>query len=405
LQEYFRIAKIFNAEWRESCPLKPGSNLRHQAMGGMTMKRISRRQMLALAFVAMLSPFLRLIPGQAAAVAGRSAWLAALPALAVLLLLAKLLERVLKAAPGGGLAEAGCRILGDKAGKVMLVVWSAWLCFHGGFILRSGADRFIGTIFPDSEPWIFVGVMAALVLVAGLGSVKTLARTAEIFRPLLAVVLAAVLLMALSMVRWEYVLPVTAADVLPGVKGSIIVVDPLCIMLLLAGFLMGYDAGDTPFFRSFARFAGVSCLLAAAICAVVTGVCGATLTAHLTYPFFAVVRDLTIFHTMQRFEALVVGLWVLPDFVLVSMELLIAADNLMLVFGGEKPEHAGLSWRDGNRYVWIGTAVAVVTAVLIARTADGLALWAFTLVPAVNLTMCFAYPVVLFCVGKARKLV
>jgi len=37
LQEYFRIAKIFNAEWREICPLKPGSNLCHQAMGGRQM--------------------------------------------------------------------------------------------------------------------------------------------------------------------------------------------------------------------------------------------------------------------------------------------------------------------------------------------------------------------------------
>ena len=53
--------------------------------------------------------------------------------------------------------------------------------------------------------------------------------------------------------------------------------------------------------------------------------------------------------------------------------------------------------------VVLGVLVAVVTAVCIARTADQLALWAFTLVPVVNLTLCFGYPAVLFAVGKARK--
>lgn len=369
------------------------------------MRMLSRRQTLALMFVAMLSPFLRLIPRQVALFAGRASWLAPVLAFFPLLALVLVLERLLKAAPGQGLAAVSCKILGRGLGKAALVVWSLWLCFHAGFLLRSGADRFIGTIFPDSEPWIFVGVMAVLVLIAGLGSVKTLARSAEIFRPLLAVVLVAVLLLALSEVHWEYVLPVAAKDLWPAAKGGVMVADTMCIVLVFAAFLAGYESSDTPRVKSFARFLGLGCLLAAAICIVVVGICGATLTARLSYPFFSMVRDLTVFHTVQRFEALVVGLWVLPDFVVVSMELLIAADNLMEVFGGEKIEHAGLSWRSGNKFIWLGVLGAVATAVLIARTAKGLALWAFTLVPAVNLALCFGFPVLLFLVGKARKIV
>ena len=367
------------------------------------MKALSRRQMLALMFVAMLSPFLRLIPRQVALFAGRAAWTAPFLAFVPLLLLAAALEKILKAAPKHGLGEASCQILGGGLGKAVLVIWSVWLCFHGGFILRSGADRFIGTIFPDSSAWIFVGVMALLVLIAGLGSVKTLARSAEIFRPLMVVVLVAVLLSALPEVHWEYQLPVMPAELGPSALGGLMMADTVCIVLVLAAFLAGYESSDTPRLRSFGKFLAVSCLLAAAICAVVVGICGASLTTQLSHPFFSMVRDLTIFHAVQRFEALVVGLWVLPDFVLVTMELLIAADNLMLVFGGEKIEHGGLSWRSGNKFIWLGVLVAVVTAVCIARTADQLALWAFTLVPVVNLTLCFGYPAVLFAVGKARK--
>lgn len=367
------------------------------------MRTLSRRQMLALMFVAMLSPFLRLIPRQVALFAGRTAWVAPLLAFFPLLALAAVLEKLLKAAPKHGLGEASCQILGGGVGKAALVVWSVWLCFHGGFILRSGADRFIGTIFPDSDAWIFVGVMAVLVLIAGLGSVKTLARSAEIFRPLLAVVLLAVVLLALPEVHWEYELPVMPADVLPSCLGGIMMADTVCVVLVLAAFLAGYESSDTPRLRSFGGFLVLTCVLASAICAVVVGVCGVTLTTQLSHPFFSMVRDITVFQTVQRFEALVVGLWVLPDFVLVTMELLIAADNLMLVFGGEKIEHGGLSWRSGNKFIWLGVLAAVATAIWIARTADQLALWAFTLIPAVNLTFCFGYPAVLFAVGKARK--
>lgn len=138
------------------------------------MKSISRRQMLALTFVAMLSPFLRLIPRQVAAAAGRAAWLSPWTALPVLLALIGVLAALLKCAPGQGLARVSCRVLGNGPGKAAMVIWSLWLCLHSGFLLRSGADRFIGTIFPDSDPWIFVIVMALLALVDNLRALAAL---------------------------------------------------------------------------------------------------------------------------------------------------------------------------------------------------------------------------------------
>lgn len=372
------------------------------------MKSISRRQMLALTFVAMLSPFLRLIPRQVAAAAGRAAWLSPWTALPVLLALIAVLAALLKCAPGQGLARVSCRVLGNGPGKAAMVIWSLWLCLHSGFLLRSGADRFIGTIFPDSDPWIFVIVMALLALVAGLGEMKTLARAAEIFRPPLLIVLLLALAIAAGTVRPEFLFPVSPEEAARSVQGGVMVADTLCIVAVLAAFLAGYEEGDAPFFPSFARFTAWSCLLACAICVAVIGVCGATLTRQLTYPFFSVVRDLTVFQTVQRFEALVVGLWVLPDFVLVSMELHIAADQLMLAFEKTPREDTSVGGFEGavkrrNKLVWLCVAVMTAAAVLIARDAGQLAVWAFTLVPAVNLSLCFGYPLLLFAVGKLRR--
>lgn len=367
------------------------------------MQSLSRRQTLTLAFLAMLSPFLRLVPRRVAIFAGSASWLAPLFTIPTFLALAAILSRLLKAVPGQGLAQISCKLLGSLPGKFFVLLWSVWLCLHGGFLLRSGADRFIVTIFRDSDPWIFVAVMAVLVLIAGMGTVKTLARSAEIFRPLLIVVLVAVTLLALPDIHPEYILPVTGQDLLPCLTGSVMVTDAVCIVLLTAAFLAGYEESQTPFFRSFGRFILPVCLLAAAICAAVVGVFGSALTSRLTYPFFVMVRDLTVFDTIQRFEALVVGLWVLPDFILVTMEVLIASDNLMLIFNEEKIPHRVFYWRSGNKFVWLCVLGVVLSAVFIARDARQLTLWADVLIPSMNLALCFLFPLLLFVVGKLRK--
>ena len=55
---------------------------------------------------------------------------------------------------------------------------------------------------------------------------------------------------------------------------------------------------------------------------------GAGLTAQLNHPFFTLLRNISLFHAVERFGALVIGLWVLPDFVLVAMLLTLAVNCL-----------------------------------------------------------------------------
>lgn len=367
------------------------------------MQRLSRRQTLALAFVGTLSPLLRLIPRRVVDFAGSAAWVSPAFAFFFLLALGAVLVRVLSAAPHRGLAQAALQLLGPAAGKGFLMVWVLWFCFHAGFLLRSGADRFISTIFPDSGSWIFVASMALLVLIAGLGTVKTLSRASELFRPVLLVVLLVVIFLAFAQVHPEFLLPVTTADLLPSIEGGIVVSNVGCFFLIIMAFLQEDEESQTPLLRSFFRFFLEMCLTAAAVCMTTIGIFGENLTVRLSHPFFVMVRDLTLFSVAQRFEALVVGLWVLPDFVLVTLEILLASDLLMLIFGGEKQPNRLLYWKDGNKFVWLCVAAAVAVAMTIAPDVESLLHWADIVVPGINLTLCFATPLLLFLVGKVRK--
>ena len=70
------------------------------------------------------------------------------------------------------------------------------------------------------------------------------------------------------------------------------------------------------------------CVLVTLLSAFAIGILGAELTAKLTHPFFTMLRNVSLFHAVERFGALVIGLWVLPDFVLVAMLLTLAVNCL-----------------------------------------------------------------------------
>ena len=370
----------------------------------MEQQPISQRQFMALSFLAMLSPFLRLIPGRIAQLAGPVAWVTPVVAFPLLVGLAALIFRVLKNTQlGEGLSLVTIRVLGNFFGKALVLVWSAWLIFHAGFTLRSGADRFVATVYTNSQPWPFVAIMAVLGLITSLGRAKTLARSAELFRPMMVVVLLLIILFALPDLELNYLLPVTLDDALPVLSGGIIVTDVISLAIFASAFLKGYKDSQLPKTGHFVIFFIISCILASLICAITIGLFGSTLTARLSYPFFSLVRDETIVFTMERVEALVVGLWVLPDFILISIELIIASDNLMLLFGGKKETQRLFYWKSGGKYVWFCVGLAVLVAVVLLRDPQDFLQWSNIRIPIMNLTICFGTAVLLFAVGKVRK--
>ena len=153
-------------------------------------RSLSYGQLVALTFVSMLSPFLRLIPGAVTSASGSAAWVSAALSLILICLLSAALTTLVKRSPGkSGLASTILHTLGRFPGSVVLCVWSVWLVFHSSFLLCSGADRFVATIYPGIRHTMFILVTAAICLIAALGQIKAIARTSEIFRPLLLFVL------------------------------------------------------------------------------------------------------------------------------------------------------------------------------------------------------------------------
>lgn len=365
---------------------------------------VTQKQYAAAVFAALLSPTMRLVPRVCAAVAGRGAWLSVLPALALLLLLPLLMRPLLLALrPGEGMADLILRVYGGAVGRAVLAAYGVWMLFYAGFILRSGAERLSSVVYRQSGTMPFILVMLLLCLPAVMGTFRAAVRTGYVLRGVLLTVLGVSAALALPNIRWDELFPLRLADMPSTVMGAL----PIAAV--------GGTAALFPFLREDVQTPAhpvrqclppllLYLLIAALLCLETVGTYGAKLTARLSYPFFTMVRDVTLFGTARRIEAGVVTAWVFADYILCVLLMRCAQTIFRVMLRLPKTDGGGmLRLRDGRWLILPQAAAVLLCSLLPPSSVQGLLMWSERLVPSVCSLFTFGGPAVLLLVGKLRK--
>lgn len=364
------------------------------------------RQLFALAAVFFLAPALRLVPSSTAATAGRAAWFSVILALPLLLAYAWFLARFLDCRrEEESMAQLILRALGPVPGKTALGLFSFWFLLYGGFMLRSGADRIIVTIYPNSSAGAFVLPMGIVGLLAALGAGRTLVRASKMLLPVVIGGLILVLLFASFSISRANLLPLTIFQAPETILASLATVDVVVLPLYFCLFLPRLKSGGESLFRSISLWMLSVVLLLFWLNTDIIGCFGAELTGKLSQPFFVLVRNLVFFRSVERVEALVVSLWIFSDFALISCCLYCAQHTLRLIIGrdglyrGEKR----LNFSDGRWLIWLCAAISILCAMLIAPDPPGFHFWSGTLIPIANLCVAFVLLPAIYLIGKKKK--
>ena len=342
-------------------------------------QQLSSKQLLTLSFVSMLSPFLRLIPGSVTDIAGSASWVCAALSILPAALLSLALTKLLSAFPSGtGLGTIVLQTFGSFGGSLLLSLWALWLIFHSGFLLCSGADRFIATIYPGIQPIIFILVTAAMCFIAAMGTLKSIARASELFKPLLLFVILLVIFFSLSEVEPTFLLPVTKGQTTSIFKGIPIAAEAVSVVLINTAFLSKFSVPNSNSKSNLLWLFKIT-VLNVLFCGVCVGSLGKTYVSALAYPFFILARDLSVLSGVERIESLVVGLWLIPDFILITAELVIASDNLKQLFrqSDEKNSH--------KIFIFLGAAFSFLVAWRIASDSEAIYLWSDRIIPLIHL--------------------
>lgn len=354
---------------------------------------LSRRQFAALLWAVMVSPMIRQAPGGMMARSGGAAWLTAMlcavPAAGLGLFLGRFLRT---RRPGEGLGELLCRAAGPGPGRVLCGIWGLWLLYYSGFVLRAGADRFVSAAYTGSPEWLFMAVMLALVLPAGLGRVKTLGRCAQITAPLLAAVFALVFVFSVKNID-PAGLALWPGDTARAAAGMPPLLAALAVTAHL-GFLAGHvEPGDLG--KPAALVLSALAALAALLSASVVGTFGAALAGRMNYPFFVMIRSLRLFNLIERVEALVAAQWVAADYLLLSALLHAAASALTISLRGP-------GRRPGPAAVWLCAGLVALAGAACASTAFSLRAVGSVVVPAGSALLVYGALPVCFFIGRAK---
>ena len=116
-------------------------------------------------------------------------------------------------------------------------------------------------------------------------------------------------------------------------------------------------------------------------------------------------RNLVFFNALERLEALIVSLWLFPDFLLVSA-LLYSAQHCLRCLLGEKPEFRGEKRFDLSRGRWVIPlcgALSITAAILIAPDASSMMQWSERTIPIINLAVSFGFVPIIYIIGKLRR--
>ena len=357
-----------------------------------------------MAFVSVFSPLIRRFPRTLVAAAGRTAWLAIpISVLPVLLGLLTMWLLFRNKAPGTGLAGLLTDVFGGVLGRIIVGVYALWLIFYTGFLMRSGAARFISTVYQGASPWIFVISASLIGGFVALGELKAIARSAMLLRPMLMAVLALLVILAVKDVDFRLLLPATVSE-LPGDGYAAL---KLANLLSVAGYFafLGDRMEGRFRLRDYAGWLAAVLVIIGLMTAVCLGMFGPELTAKMTYPFFMLARDVTILGSMERVEPVIIALWIFSDFIFLSALFSIAARNLRFCLAFSEPDAPPklTDLRNGRWLMLPCAALVVAAAALIPGEVPAFERFSEVVVPAGNAVMIVAVPLLTLLVGKLRR--
>ena len=357
----------------------------------MKEDKIGFSQFAAAAAVSAFSPISRMLPKTALETAGRACWIVPLLCFLPMLALCSALKLLLEGEERG-LCGALETVLGKTAGRIAALLLGGWVIFYGGFLIRSGAERYISTVYKDEELWVFVLTVGGVALAGALGSVSALARMGQLGATLVGVTAVVLLALALPDMERHYLLPLSVRDA-GGAAAALPFAFNAATGWVFVAFLAGYVHEGSRRRGAIVRWCAYIIMLMLIVVVATVGVLGPNVAGSQRYPFFALISNLKVFNILERIEPVTVMIWVLTDFVFIA---------LLMMSAGEVGRNV-LGMKSRRPAVLVAAAAMMGTAFPVSRDAFTFGFVSFGLVPMVNLAAAAVLLPILAIIKKLKK--
>lgn len=351
------------------------------------MKKISSRQALLLVVSTVFSPAVRLYSAFYSRDVNQSAWIAPLIAGAAAACFILVLNGILKS--GRSFSSCAEYTLGSAGIKSLAAIYFVWGTLLVALQLRYYAQRITTTIYTDISIDPFIIVMVFLCFAALMSGLETFARMNEIISMLMAFVTVGVMILLSGETDSKNLLPLDdSASIAHTALFTLASFGYITFILFFADEMNEKEK----FVKHGLISVGAISLLSVWLFVSVIGSLGPGLIKKLEYPFFGAVKQISVGEFLQHIEALIVTIWILSDFVIVTF-----ISSAMLKIIGYAARTT-----DTRPYTFPYAVLCATLVPIMGRNDGELKMLSEKVFLPANLILLFAVPAVLFVIMKIK---
>jgi len=279
---------------------------------------------------------------------------------------------------------------GSKISKIVTVFYIVWGILLTSVQMRYYSQRVASTIYTEIGMDIFVIILVGICVYSLRKGINVLARMNELLLPVITVVAVFMLALLTPDIQLKVLVPVN--DWTSLVHVSVFNVASFGYLSLVLFFVD--EINDRETFKKHAVISTIAVTLFSVwMFITVIGTLGPHIIEKLPYPFFAVVKQISLGEFLQHIEAFVITLWILSDFVLISF---IGAATVKL-YGNLTRS------KDVREFNLPYFALCATLVTVMGRTNHELEVLSEKLFIPLNLIFLFIIPFIVFAVGKIKQ--
>lgn len=290
--------------------------------------------------------------GSAVSAARQDAWISYLVAGAVGVGFIFIVGQLNILYPNRTFVEYSREILGKWLGTLVAFVYFLYFVGVLAVMFRQYADLIVEILLPRTPVIVpMIGMMLVVMYVAAKGP-AVIGRCGELFGPLVIVGICLPLILTLFDAKWRNLLPVYAdGGWRPILRGAVTPVTFFGDSIMLA-MLLAFTRDPRQATRQAVRAGLVSGLVTMLATLVVVAVFGPNLPSGMLYPFFMLIRYVSIADFFENFDAMGIVVWVTGVFVKLSIFMFANCYGIAQWLGIRK-------WK---RIIWFVAPLAIVLA-------------------------------------------
>jgi len=256
--------------------------------------------------------------GQSIGIATKNAWISVLICGLICVYGVFAASKLSELYPNLSFVEYAQVILGKWLGRLVVLIYFVQWYSVAGVIMRELTNR-MNLIMPRTPSWVIIVGILAVVAYAVSQGIEVIGRCAEFIGPLIIFIVILTLLLSVNNWRSDYILPVFKdLPIVPMLKGALppaAIIGQNVILIMLFKFTPNTQAATK---AAVAGTAIASLLVTITVVMVITTF-GPFVSAKMWYPYFELVRVISVADFIQNVDVIFVVVWLASVFIRISV--------------------------------------------------------------------------------------